>query len=161
MLFAIAGIMAISSCSTTKKKKKYVGQTYEEMKTTFPEADIHLVKDSIKILFPNNLVFDISKTDIKPTFKERLDKFSSILGKYNKTNLLITGYTDNTGEESENIKLSLSRATSVKNYLKMKDIDIKRLFIWGLGEKSPIASNETKEGRSKNRRVEFVVLYKP
>ncbi len=160
LFFILIAIIAFSSCKTYKKTS-YVKKTYTEIKETFPEAQTELIKDSIKLIFPNNLVFDLASSVIKQSFSEKLIRFASILNKYQKTNLLITGYTDNSGTEESNIKLSLTRATNVKKFLNLRQISNERLFTWGLGEKSPIATNETEIGRSKNRRVEFVVLYKP
>lgn len=69
-------------------------------------------------------------------------------------------HTDYFGSRSFNQELSQKRAQSVVNYLVSKGIDAGRLEAKGYGEVQPIASNETKEGRSMNRRVEFVVLEK-
>jgi len=160
IFLALGFLVAFSSCRTYKEKK-YVKNAYTELKESFPKAHVSMVQDSIKLIFPNNLVFDVGVYTVKPSFKNRLNRFAKIMNKYDKTNLLITGHTDNSGTEENNIKLSLERAGNVKDYLLNKEVETGRLFTWGLGEKKPITSNETKEGRSKNRRVEFVVLYKP
>ena len=68
----------------------------------------------------------------------------------------IRGYSDNTGAHSYNISLSKRRAESVRTWLVNKGIDKNRLIAKGFGPENPIASNKTKEGRSKNRRIEFV-----
>ena len=161
IVLSLIGITAIASCGVSHKKKRYLNQTYKEIKETFPQAQVNIVQDSIKMIFPNNLVFDISSAQVKETFKSKLDKFGGVLKKYEKTYLLVTGHTDNSGDEADNMKLSLDRADAVKDYLKKSDIDNRRLFTWGLGEKSPITGNNTEASRAKNRRVEFVVLYKP
>lgn len=70
----------------------------------------------------------------------------------------IHGYTDNTGSESYNLKLSQLRAESVKNWLVSMGIDAIRLTAKGFGPGNPIASNDTREGRKKNRRIEFVIV---
>lgn len=150
-----------TSCGVSYKKKRYIKQTYKEIKKTFPEAQVNILQDSIKVIFPNNVVFDIGAYKVKQTFKARLDHLAKILNKYDKTNLLITGHTDNSGNEADNLQLSLNRASGVKAYLEKISVASERLFTWGLGEKSPIVANDTELGRAKNRRVEFVVLYKP
>jgi outer membrane protein OmpA-like peptidoglycan-associated protein len=153
--------LLLFSCSVRKKKSTYMNKTYNELKTNFPEAQVTIVHDSIKVIFPNNVLFEIGASDVKSGFDEKLNRFAGIINKYDKTNLLITGYTDNSGEIDKNLKLSLDRAENVKKKLLSNQVKEKRLFTWGLGEKNPISSNETEEGKAKNRRVEFVVLYKP
>jgi outer membrane protein OmpA-like peptidoglycan-associated protein len=81
-----------------------------------------------------------------PVFKEYAD-----------TNITIFGYTDSTGSADYNLKLSGERAASVKSYLASKGLVIERFNVTGLGIADPIASNDTPDGRSKNRRVEFAI----
>lgn len=68
----------------------------------------------------------------------------------------VRGHTDNTGDALYNSKLSKQRADSVMNYLISNGIDSRRIRSIGFGEEQPIAPNETKEGRAKNRRIEFI-----
>lgn len=160
LLFAVAIGTLFFSCGATHKKNRYVKKNYAEIKKSFPSATVSLIQDSIKVIFPNNIIFDIGKANIKPTFNEKLNRFSEILKKFSRTNLLINGYTDNSGSEENNLKLSLARSENVQKVIKDQGIAADRLFTWGLGEKNPIAKNNTEEGRARNRRVEFIVLYK-
>ena len=73
------------------------------------------------------------------------------------TNITIYGYTDSTGPADYNLKLSGERAASVRNYLASKGVSSSRFQVTGLGIADPIASNETVDGRSQNRRVEFAI----
>ena len=70
-------------------------------------------------------------------------------------NIEIQGYTDSTGEEDYNVQLSQRRAESVMSYLVSRGIDPDRLTAKGYGSVNPVASNDTPQGRAKNRRVEF------
>jgi outer membrane protein OmpA-like peptidoglycan-associated protein len=70
-------------------------------------------------------------------------------------NIEIRGYTDSIGEEDYNIQLSQRRAESVMAYLISRGIDPVRLTAKGYGSANPVASNDTPQGRAKNRRVEF------
>ncbi len=72
----------------------------------------------------------------------------------------IQGYTDSTGDESYNKDLSQYRAESIRDYLIRRGIKPERLITNGYGEQFPIASNSTREGRIKNRRVEFALMEK-
>ena len=67
------------------------------------------------------------------------------------------GYTDNTGSPEFNLKLSAKRAEAVKTYLASKGLVASRFKTTGLGIEQPIATNDTPEGRSQNRRVEFAI----
>jgi len=85
-----------------------------------------------------------------------LDEVVNSLKGYPEVKLTIQGYTDSVGKEASNLRLSQSRAESVMNYFIGKGIDYGRLKAVGFGELNPVASNNTKEGRSKNRRIELV-----
>lgn len=144
---------------TPLSKKEYLTKTYTEMKEALPEADVTLIEDSIKVLFPDNIVY--KKGDIYPSeeYVEPIQKFSGLLSKYKNTNILISGHTDSRGDSKKNLELSKERANIIKTVIIQQGISGRRLEAWGLGDKAPIADNSTDEGRMKNRRVEFVILY--
>ena len=85
-----------------------------------------------------------------------LDEVVNSLKGYPEVKLTIQGYTDSVGKESTNLRLSQQRAESVMNYFIGKGIDYGRLKAVGFGELNPVANNNTKEGRAKNRRIELV-----
>ena len=103
----------------------------------------------------NNIFFETNKAVLKTESFPELDKLVSVL---NKSQMVIDirGHTDNEGDEKKNQLLSEERAKAVVDYLVSKQINKNRLFYKGFGSSKPIASNNTKEGRQKNRRVEFV-----
>jgi outer membrane protein OmpA-like peptidoglycan-associated protein len=72
--------------------------------------------------------------------------------------LIIEGHTDNSGDADKNITLSEKRALAVKEYLVSKEIDHNRITALGYGSERPIEKNDTKEGRARNRRVEFIIV---
>ena len=80
-----------------------------------------------------------------------------VFNEYPDTDIQIVGYTDSSGSDELNQKLSEQRAASVKTYLSSKGIKSARIVTSGLGEADPIADNATKEGMAKNRRVEFAI----
>jgi OOP family OmpA-OmpF porin len=88
-------------------------------------------------------------------------KLDDLIGKIKGINLeviIAVGHTDDIGTDAYNQKLSVKRAESVKAYLVSKGIEQNRVYTEGKGEKQPIASNKTAEGRAKNRRVEIEVV---
>ncbi len=101
------------------------------------------------------ILFDTNKSDIKPNFYPDLDAVVAVLEKNTALNIKIKGHTDNIGRAAYNMKLSENRAKAVMEYLVKKGIDPKRLSAKGFGLTLPIAGNDTKEGRAKNRRVEL------
>lgn len=152
--------VAFSACKTSKKKKqKYIVGFYHELKDSFYNADLSLVDDSIKLVFPDDIIFDVGSAAIKESFLTKLAMLSKLVTKYEKTNILITGHTDNTGEGEVNDRLSKFRAESVKFKMIANEVVEKRIFVWGFGARMPRNSNDTEEGKARNRRVEFVLLY--
>ncbi len=141
-------------------KKEYLLKTYTELKSTLDEADVQLIEDSIKVLFPSNIVYKSGGNEPSSEYRPSLEKFATLLKKYFKTNILISGHTDNIGDANKNRELSRVRALLIKNILTELGVAEGRLTSWGLGALSPIADNNTAEGRDKNRRVEFVVLFR-
>jgi len=101
--------------------------------------------------------FDFDKSNIRPDAKVILDEAASILGRNPDVAVSVNGYTDSVGTDAYNMKLSQRRADSVKSYLVGKGVSAGRLTTQGFGESNPVASNETKDGRAMNRRVELLV----
>ena len=101
--------------------------------------------------------FDYNKWDIKPQYYGLLDENIAVLKKNPSVKVQIQGHTDSSGSEAYNQGLSEKRADSVMKYFVSKGIDAGRLSMKGLGELAPIASNDTPEGRAKNRRIDIKI----
>ena len=129
-----------------------------EIETALPGAEVERVGEGIKLVLGENAVrFDTNKSTLTSTARENLDKLVPVFNQYPDTNIQIFGYTDITGTPEYNLKLSAERAASVKEYLSGKGLSASRFTTTGFGIADPIASNDTPEGRSKNRRVEFAI----
>ncbi|RAW01187.1 OmpA family protein [Pseudochryseolinea flava] len=105
----------------------------------------------------SNVLFEQSKTMLLPQSYDELDMVATFLKDNPKVKIELRGHTDNRGIPAQNVKLSQARVDKVKTYLVGKGIDRKRIKGKGYGGASPVASNETVEGRQLNRRVEFVI----
>jgi OOP family OmpA-OmpF porin len=105
---------------------------------------------------PGGVLFDFGKWDIKPHVYPELDAIVKILKKNPDLKLEIQGHTDNIGSAAFNKKLSENRANAVMEYLVKKGIQPERLSAKGYGFSMPVASNDTPEGRAKNRRVQLM-----
>lgn len=105
--------------------------------------------------FDLDITFDFNKADIKPEFTDELQTVGAFLNKYSNSTAALDGHTDSVGTVAYNMKLSERRADSVRTYIiKTFGIAAQRLSAKGYGLTKPIASNETVEGRAKNRRTE-------
>lgn len=123
-----------------------------------PGAEVERVGEGIKLVLNENAVrFNTNKSTLTASARANLDKLIPVFNEYADTNITIFGYTDSTGPADYNLKLSGERAASVKNYLVSKGLVASRFSITGMGIADPIASNDTAEGKSKNRRVEFAI----
>lgn len=103
------------------------------------------------------ILFDVDKDTIKPESKPSLEQITAMLTNNPEMKIVIVGHTDNQGEIRYNMDLSTRRAKSVEATLVDEyGISRERLSAWGVGYLSPVASNHTKAGQAKNRRVELV-----
>jgi OOP family OmpA-OmpF porin len=110
---------------------------------------------TLMVLEGVNFAFDSAA--ISPDSERILDEAVRALNANPGVRVRIEGHTDSTGSEAYNQGLSERRARAVREYLEAKGIDPSRLSTAGYGESRPVASNDTREGRTKNRRVEFIV----
>ncbi len=117
--------------------------------------------NQLKLDIPSDISFAVGRSDIQPNFAPMLDRFAESLRNNPNTDVRIIGHTDNTGSAAVNDPLSLDRAASTRNYLTGRGVDGRRITIEGMGERQPIATNETAQGRSRNRRVEIYVGERP
>ncbi|MBK7149898.1 MAG: OmpA family protein [Bacteroidetes bacterium] len=115
--------------------------------------------ETVKTAF-ENLEFETGKDIIRTSSYASLNSLAMLLVKKANYGLRIEGHTDNVGSDSNNLILSQKRATAVKNYLKKKGVEGNKLEDFGYGESKPIATNDTPEGRQKNRRVEMTITFR-
>ena len=111
-----------------------------------------------KVTFAADVLFDFDKSVIKPEGKSKLDDLSNKVRGINLEVVIAIGHTDSIGTDEYNQKLSVRRAESVKAYLVSKGVEPNRIYTEGKGEKQPVATNKTAEGRAKNRRTEIEVI---
>ncbi len=120
---------------------------------------IFATRDTARGLIVNlsDVLFDTGKSTLRPEAREKLAKLSGIILAYPDLRLAIEGNTDSVGGDAMNQTLSEQRAASVLVYLVKENIPAASMTSAGFGETRPVASNDTAEGRQKNRRVELVV----
>ncbi len=129
----------------------------EEIEKTVPDAKVERVGEGIVVEFSSNILFGFDKANLSSDAKTNLDKLVVVLDSYPDTDIEVQGHTDSKGSEKYNQKLSEERADAVSGYLSGKGIANDHLTINGFGENMPKYTNDTKEGQTENRRVEFLI----
>jgi outer membrane protein OmpA-like peptidoglycan-associated protein len=133
----------------------------EERFARIPGTTVERVSaDTLLVRFESNILFAIDSALVSDGGKATLDEASSILNDFPKTAVVVQGHTDSTGTEEHNQDLSERRANAVSNYLVSRAVDDMRLSTLGMGEGYPVASNDTEDGRRRNRRVEILLKAK-
>ncbi|MCK7537177.1 MAG: OmpA family protein [Marinilabiliales bacterium] len=129
----------------------------EEIKKTVPDAKVERVGEGIVVEFNSNVLFGFDESTLSADARTSLDKLVKVLDTYPDTDIEIQGHTDSKGSVAYNQALSERRAAAVSGYLEGQTINASRLTIKGFGEDLPKYENNTAEGRTENRRVEFLI----
>jgi outer membrane protein OmpA-like peptidoglycan-associated protein len=109
----------------------------------------------------SGILFDLNKATLQPAAQLTVAKLAGILTVFRNMNLSIEGYTDTTGTDELNMKLSNDRAKTVYDFLQTQGIEPSRMKYQGFGPANPVAANDTEANRAKNRRVEVVLTQAP
>ena len=113
--------------------------------------------DNIILNMPSAITFDVNSSALKPNFFSVLDSVNLVLKEYKSTLVTVAGHTDSSGADDYNMRLSQQRAQTVATYLNNNGVVTERLAAVGYGETQPVASNDTAEGKARNRRVEITL----
>jgi outer membrane protein OmpA-like peptidoglycan-associated protein len=130
----------------------------EELQQDLEGATVERVGEGIKITFDSGILFGFDQSALTPAAEKNIEELASTLKKYDDTNILIEGHTDNKGSELYNQQLSEARAENVALRLTELNVSSDRLTIHGYGESMPVADNSTEAGRQQNRRVEIAII---
>ena len=113
--------------------------------------------DEVRVRMPSDITFDFNRADVKYEFMPRVTDLARTLNRYPNMSVSVVGHADAIGSDDYNYRLSERRAYSVSEVLSQYGVDRYRIRASGMGEMSPIATNATEWGRSRNRRVEISV----
>lgn len=138
------------------QQKEMEEQLAEEQRQNALQIE-RLDDNSLKLSLNSEVSFDFDRADIKSAFTPSLDKLADVLSRYDRTLVSVVGHTDDRGSNEYNLGLSQRRAESVVAYLTSRGVPQGRLYAEGLGETQPRASNDSENGRQRNRRVEVYV----
>ena len=139
-------------------KKPEVTAPKMELPPTLPPPKMETEITTQRTFTMKNIFFETNSEVLLPVAYSSLQELVSFLEKNVELHVLITGHTDNVGNEISNLKLSQKRAASVAQFLRNNKIAPNRIKTIGKGESQPITTNETPKGRNQNRRVEFQLI---
>ncbi|GJL98093.1 MAG: outer membrane protein [Hyphobacterium sp.] len=148
-----AGIGALAGAGVGN----YMDRQEAEMREQLRDSGVGVRRqgNDLLLIMPGDVTFATNSSDIEPRFYTVLNDVSDVLNTYPATYVDVIGHADSTGAADYNQQLSERRAQSVAGYLISQRVLRDRFYVGGLGETSPIASNNTPSGRSQNRRVEI------
>jgi outer membrane protein OmpA-like peptidoglycan-associated protein len=135
----------------------YMDKQAEELQRDLKDAKVERVGEGIKITFNSGILFDVDSDKLRPDASANLKNLAKVLNKYDDTEIMVQGHTDNTGKDDHNQVLSENRAASVGSALKGDGVKSGRIAQSGMGETQPVADNGTAAGRQANRRVEVAI----
>lgn len=128
------------------------------LESAMKDLGAKVTQTEIRIELPSDVLFDFDKYDLRPDAREALAKVATIIRAHPGKSVRVEGHTDSVGTDEYNMRLSLRRAASVKQWLEEKEgLESTSFRIKGWGEGAPRETNDTEEGRQKNRRVEIIV----
>lgn len=137
---------------------RYMDKQAKEIEQEVPNAKVERVGEGIRVTLPEGILFGFNSDQLSAQADNSVQDMARILKKYNDTDIVIEGHTDNKGAEQYNQKLSERRAKAVASRLKELGVGNNRLDTKGYGLAQPVAANDTDAGRAQNRRVEVAIF---
>jgi outer membrane protein OmpA-like peptidoglycan-associated protein len=137
---------------------RHMDKQAEELRRDLGNAKVERVGEGIKITFDSGILFDVNSSDLRSAAQTDIQRLAQTLKKYEDTNIIIEGHTDNTGSRDLNQRLSESRAASVASYTTAQGVSRSRITTQGWAFDHPVADNSTAAGRQANRRVEIAIF---
>jgi len=135
----------------------YMDRQEAKLRTQLQNTGVSVTRvgDTIILNMPGNVTFATNSSNISADFYTVLDSVALVINEFEKTYVDVVGHTDSTGSQDYNQQLSVARASSVARYLESQKVLPQRVVTSGMGQNSPIADNDTPQGRALNRRVEI------
>lgn len=138
---------------------RYMDNQEAALKDQLAGSGVQVVRDGdvLRLQIPSQITFAVNSADIRAGLYPVLNDVAKVLAEYDKTLLVITGHTDDTGSREHNVKLSMARADAVKGYLLAQRVDERRVESRGMGPDMPLVANTSDANRAQNRRVEISI----
>ncbi len=171
---AITGAIVGAAVSSKSDRKKgaligaavgggagyYMDVQEKKLRDQLQGTGVSVTRDgtNISLNMPGNLTFSTGSSEVSPSFYSILNSVVLVFKEFPKTTIRVAGHTDSVGSESFNLELSQKRAQAVASYFTAQGVEHARFQVIGYGESSPIASNDSEQGRAQNRRVELLIV---
>lgn len=156
-----AGFGALAGAAVGAGIGYYMDKQQEEMQQSLQGSGIEVQRtadNTLNLTMPSNVTFAYDKADLTFEAQNALNSVSQVLNNYPDSRIVITGYSDDSGSDAYNLRLSQLRAASVANYLAQRGVNPVRMSQQGMGESSPKAPNNSEANRAINRRVELAII---
>ncbi len=167
MMVGVASVLALAGCKSHQpvadKPISYPGNDIDaqeqELSGFLSSQGIPFSRDGANLVInlPETITFASSSATLKPEGSSVIAQIAKVLSKYTQSTVAVIGHTDSTGSAELNNRLSVQRAESVAAIMKANGVGEFRLKALGAGSTKPVASNDTTEGKAKNRRVDVVL----
>jgi outer membrane protein OmpA-like peptidoglycan-associated protein len=156
-----AGLGALAGGAVGAAVGAYMDHQQQEMQQSLQGTGIEVqrtAENTLSLNMPSSITFAYNSATLTPQAQTALDSVAKVLNQYPESTITITGYTDDIGSDSYNLKLSEQRAGSVSNYLSTHNVNYTRLTQRGVGESNPKFPNTDEANRAQNRRVELAIV---
>ena len=156
---SVAGLGAKAVASGAAETDPYIARQEQELQKQLAGSNFSIARanDQLVVTAPSADLFDTDKDMLRAGSKDELDIIAAVLKKNPRTTVDVYGHTDTGGNEKENLDLTQRRALAVARYLTEQGVDARRLSVTGFGSSRPLESNDTAEGRARNRRIEIQI----
>jgi outer membrane protein OmpA-like peptidoglycan-associated protein len=154
---AAANARADSLRKAAEAANAQLGQAMQQLQSLVTEMTN--IKETARglVLSLSDILFDVGQATIKPSAQKNIQQIAAVLKQYPSHHISVEGYTDATGGDAYNLKLSEARAAAVRMGLIGGGIDSTIITSHGFGKDNPVAANTTPDGRAANRRVEVII----
>ena len=149
-----AGVGAVGGHIWSTRMEEQKRQMEQSTRGTGVEVT-QTADNQLRLNIPSDISFAVGRADIQPNFRPILDTFAQGMVRNPQARVRIIGHTDSTGSDAINNPLSVNRAASVRDYLVSRGVPASAIAIDGRGAREPVATNDTADGRARNRRVEI------
>lgn len=137
---------------------KQMDERAEKLRAALADARVERVGEGILVTFASGILFDVNAAELREEAKANITELAQFIEDPADTDVMVVGHSDATGEASYNQMLSEKRAKAVADFAATQGIGTERMKTSGQGDRAPVASNKTSEGRQKNRRVEVAIF---
>lgn len=159
IILGMAGVLALSGCSASDFKSNRIGEMSKyDIATASPEEIAEALEKDGKVVISGGVLFETDSAKLAPSALGLVGRIADVMRNRPNLKVSVVGHTDSTGDYNYNIRLSERRAKAFVDALIREGVAANRLTGVGVGPQSPVATNDTVEGRAQNRRVELVVI---